>query len=500
MSYEEVMNLSARRGLFFPTAEIYANSPAGFFEFGPEGTKIRNKLIQFWRNELVEKEQALEIFGSIILPESVWKASGHLDNFNDPIVLGSDGTPYRADKLIEEKLEYEIPEGAPLKFFEEKIKEFSIADPKTKKPLGKVQRFNLMMRVDLGAKGELQGYLRGEACQNIFLNFPRIWKSGRVNLPFGMATVGESFRNEIAPRQGLIRKRELTHMDLEIFFNPKKINEMPGFEKIKNYKLQLYLLKDKKIHPTSCQEAVEQKMVSGKLIAYYLARTQQFFEKIGIPAEKIRFRELEEDARAFYAAETWDCEAELSTGWLELAACNYRTDYDLKTHSQHSGQDLQVKEEGENEKFFPHVFEISMGLDRVFLSVIELSYKKEQRGKEERVFLDLPKGISPAMVGVFPLVKKDGLLEKAKEIYENIRKNKFDAVLDAKGSIGKRYARIDEIGVPYAITIDYQTMKDQTITLRERTSMKQKRIPIETLEEILWKFSTGHKKFEDLAE
>lgn len=500
MTYEDVMNLAVRRGLFFPTAEIYPNVPAGFFEFGPEGTKIRNKIIQFWRNELVEKEQALEIFGSIILPEIVWKASGHLDNFNDPIVLGSDGTPYRADKLIEEKINHEIPEGAPIEFFEEKIKELGIVDPKTKKQLGNVQRFNLMMKVEIGIKGENVGYLRGEACQNIFLNFQRIWKTGRVSLPIGIATTGESFRNEIAPRQGLIRKRELTHMDLEIFFNPKKINEFEKFEEIKKYELQLYLLQDKKIHSITCQEAVEQKIVSGKLIAYYLARTQQFFQKMNIPKEKIRFRELEKEARAFYSNETWDFEVETSNGWLELVSCNYRTDYDLKTHSIHSKQDLQIKEEGEEEKFFPHIFEISMGLDRVFLAIVELNYKKEKRGEEERVFLDFPPNIYPCLLGIFPLVKKDGLLEKAQEIYENIRKRNFDAVLDEKGSIGKRYARIDEIGVPYAVTVDYQTMKDNTITLRERTSMKQKRIPIEALEEILWNFSTGKKTFEDIAE
>jgi glycyl-tRNA synthetase len=188
-------------------------------------------------------------------------------------------------------------------------------------------------------------YLKPESCQNIFLNFSRIWKSGRVTLPFGVAQVGKTFRNEIAPRQGLLRLRELEQMDVEIFFNPAKINVIDRWEEVKDFPLNLYLLKDKEIHSISCAEAVEQGIVSGKLIAYYLARIQQFAEALNIPRDTIRFRELEAEARAFYAKETWDFEVQLDEGWLELAACNYRTDHDLKTHAQISKTDLQIKEE-----------------------------------------------------------------------------------------------------------------------------------------------------------
>ncbi|MFH1391804.1 MAG: His/Gly/Thr/Pro-type tRNA ligase C-terminal domain-containing protein, partial [Candidatus Diapherotrites archaeon] len=205
--------------------------------------------------------------------------------------------------------------------------------------------------------------------------------------------------------------------------------------------------------------------------------------------EKIRFRELDGDERAFYAKETWDFEIETDLGWIELIANNYRTDYDLKGHSAGSKQDLSVAEDGK--KFMPHVFEISAGIDRTFYVLLDNAFKKEKRGPEERSFLDLNPRIAPYLVAVFPLVKKDGLKEKAEELYQLLNGYEFDTFFDEKGSIGKRYARVDEIGVKFAITIDYDTMKDNTVTLRERNSMEQKRVKIESLPEMLWKLHLG---------
>lgn len=538
MPYADVQNLALRRGLYFPSAEIYADAPAGFFDFGPEGTRIKQRLVQFWRKCLVENEGIHEIDGSIVLPEAVFRASGHLENFADPLVTCMKcNTPFRADKLIEEALKTEIPEGASMDYFDQKIIELKLVCSKCKSPFGKTQRFNMMMKTSVGTAGNVTAYLKPESCQNIFLDFSRIWKSGRVSLPFGIAQVGKTFRNEIAPRQGLLRVRELEQMDVEIFFNPSKINEVERWEEVKEYKLNLYLLKDKQVHSLSCAEAVEGGIVSGRLIAYYLARTQQFVEKLNIPLEIIRFRELEAEARAFYANETWDFEVQLDEGWLELAACNYRGNHDLKTHSEVSKQDLQVKEDsgvsqGDTlsrssqptfsekvdqkpvrpdgtgpklaEKFFPHVFEISMGVGRTFFAMIDATLKKEVRGAEERWNLDLPLAVAPYLAGVFPLMKKDGLYEKAFGIFHKLHASNISALFDEKGSIGKRYARVDEIGVPYAITVDYDTLDEKskqfnTVTLRERNSMKQKRVPIAALEEIFWNFSTGKKSFEDLA-
>ncbi len=519
MPLPEITNLAARRGLFFPSAEIYSDALAGFYEYGPEGARIKHRIVQLWRRLLVEKEHLLEIDGSIILPENVFRASGHLENFNDPLVVcESCKTPYRPDKLLEEKFlnisknptkgdmekifpkGANIPEAAPNEYFDGLIEKFEIKCPKCGSKFGKTIRFNMMMKVDVGATKTNPAYLRSEACQSIFLDFIRIWKQGRVKLPLGIAQVGKAFRNEIAPRQGLLRKRELEQMDVEIFFNPEKINEVENWDDVKDYPLNLFLLAEKEISAITCQEAVEQNLVSGKIIAYYLARTQQFGVALQIPLEKMCFRELEKEARAFYSHETWDFEVEVDGAWVELAACNYRTDYDLKSHAQQSKNDLQVREEGDISKFTPHIFEISMGVDRTFIAALDVAFRKEVRGTEERIFLDLPHRIAPYKVGIYPLMKKDGLSEEAYAIFLVLQRMSVNVCYDESGSIGKRYARADEIGIPYGITVDYDTLKNQTVTLRERNSMNQKRVPVEALDEIFWKFSTGRKTFEDLAE
>ena len=356
----------------------------------------------------------------------------------------------------------------------------------------------MMMRVDIGATGDQTCYLRPETCQSIFCDFMRIYKGSRRTLPLGLAQAGASFRNEISPRNTLLRERELGQMEVEIFFNPLKINEIDGWDEVENYKLNLFLLKDKKVHNVPCKEAVEKKLVSGKLIAYYLSRVQQLYNKFGIPVEKMRFRELEDTERAFYAKETWDFEVETDLGWIELIACNYRTDYDLKGHGQVSKQDLKVKEEGDNEAFIPHVFEISAGIDRTFYVVLDLAFRKEKRGPEERIYMDLNPHLAPYLAGVFPLVKKEGLYEKAGQISKELEGFGFDVFFDEKGSIGKRYARVDEIGVPYALTVDFDTMKDNTVTLRDRNSLGQKRVKVSELPELFWKLSIGKTTFEKI--
>ncbi len=496
MPKEELFNLALRRQFYFPTAEIYASAPAGFWEFGPVGVRIRNKVIELWRKELVENESLLEIFGSIVLPKAVFEASGHLKSFNDPIVQCKKcKSLYRADQLIESAIKENVPESLPVKELDRLILEHGISCPKCKGSLGKVRLFNMMMKLEIGATGNQTSFLRPETCQNIFLDFERLFKSGRLNLPLGIAQAGKSFRNEIAPKQTLLRERELGQMEIEYFFNPKKINDFPRFEQVKGYKLNLKCL-DKETKSVSCERAVKEKIVSGEVIAYWLARTQQFYEKLGISVEKMRFRELGREERAFYAAETWDFEVETDLGWIELVACNYRTDFDLAAHTKGSKKDLSVKEDGE--KFVPHVFEISAGIDRALYVALDTAFRKEKRGLEERIFLNLPLKLAPYLVAVFPLVKKDGLLEKGLEVFQLVEEHSFPALFDEKGSIGKRYARVDEIGVPFALTIDYDTLKDNTVTLRERDSMKQVRVKISELPELLWKLSIEKTRFEEL--
>ncbi len=494
MAKEEIANLALRRSLFFPSAGIYAGSPSGFFDFGPDGETIRRKIINLWRKQLVEKEGMVEIFGSQILPEKVFNASGHLQNFNDPIVqCRKCNSLHRADKLIEAHSKGIVPESLSTPEFDKLIKKHEVKCPKCKgSDFLEVKKFNMMMKVDIGATGDVSCYLRPETCQTIFLDFPRLFKTMRIPLPLGIAQAGKSFRNEISPRNSLIREREIGQMEVEIFFNPFKIDEISNFKDVENYKLNLMLL-GKKTSGISCKDTVKKKLVSGKLVAYYIARLQQLYEAFGIPLEKMRFRELDKDEKAFYAKETWDFEVETDLGWVELVACNYRTDYDLKGHGKESGQKMTIKEDGK--EFVPHVFELSAGIDRTFYVALDLAFKKEKRGPEERIYLKLPKRIAPYLVAVFPLVKKDGLAEKGKEIFNELNSFNLDVFFDEKGSIGKRYARVDEIGVPYAITVDYDSLKDNSVTLRSRDSMEQKRVKIDDLPTLLWKLQAGKEAF-----
>jgi len=495
MPKNEIQNLALRRALFFPSAEIYAEKIAGFFDFGPIGARIRRKIIEVWRKKLVEKENFHEIHGAQILPEKVFIASGHLANFNDPVIQCKKcHSIFRADQLIQETIKIVVPESISTNELDALIKKHKINCLKcNSNDFTETKQFNMMLALDIGATGKQKAFLRPETCQNIFLNFKRIYALEQ-KLPLGIAQAGSSFRNEIAPRNTLLRERELGQMEIEIFFNPKKINEIEEnkWNEVKDYKLRMLLLKEG-LTEKSCDELVKKKIVSGKLIAYYLARLQQLYEAFGIPVEKMRFRELEEEARAFYAKETFDFEVETDLGFIELVACNYRTDHDLKGHSKESSVDLSVIED--KEKFIPHVFELSAGIDRTFYVVLDNSFRKEKRGSEERIYLNLPITLSPFDAAVFPLVKKDGLKEKALEVFEFLSSYGFSLIFEENASIGRRYARIDEIGVKYAITIDYDTLKDETITLRERNSMQQKRIKIKELPEFLWLLLNEKKDF-----
>ncbi|MDO8428237.1 MAG: glycine--tRNA ligase [Candidatus Diapherotrites archaeon] len=498
MTAEDIVNLALRRSLFFPASEIYSNSPSGFWDFGPIGTKMRFKVLDFWRKNLVESLGFLEIHGAQILSEDVFRASGHLSNFADPIVKCKKcQTVFRADQLIQEHIGSTVAESLSTPELDSLIQKHQVPCKKCKsKEFENVRKFNMMMGIDVGATGQQKGYLRPETAQNIFVDFARVFKTSRKNLPLGIAQVGASFRNEIAPRNTLLRERELGQMEIEVFFNPKKINEVSDFGLVQDYKLNLLLQGKKEVSSISCKESVEKNIVSGKLIAFYLAKVQQVYSGYGFPSDKIRFRELDKDERAFYAKETWDFEVKTSHGWIELIANNYRTDYDLGRHAEGSKQDLSVTEDGE--KFIPHVFEISAGIDRTLYCLLDTTFIREKRGQGERVILNLPVQVAPYLCAVFPLMTKDGLQEKGKEIFQNLLGYHLDVLLDEKDAIGRRYARIEEIGVPFAVTVDYDTLQDQTVTLRYSKTTEQKRVKIADLPELLWKLSIGKTTFETI--
>ncbi len=485
--YKEIVEFADRRALFFQTAEIHS-ALSGFWDFGPIGTSLRRKITDLWRKEIVKKIDSVEIEGCVILPKQNFEASGHLKNFVDPLVQCKKCHKiFRADKLIETETSNEVPEAAEAKEFDKMITSNKIKCPSCSGELGNVKKFNMMIGLSVGpVSKEYNAFLRPETCQNIFTCFQKIYKSSRVSLPLGISQTGKAFRNEISPRQTLVRLRELTQMETEVFFNPKKINNVDEWDEYKNYKLRLKLLKEKDTKSFSCDEAVKKKLVSGKLIAYYLAITQKFFEKCGFDPKNFRFRELEDKAKAFYSKETWDFEVNSEVGWLELVANNYRTDYDLSSHQKVSGVDLSVVED--DEKFIPHVWEISMGLDRIFFYVLENSFAT----RDNKPIFKFPYYLNPLHVVVLPLVRKDGLNKKARDIAETLKEN-FDIKYDEKSSIGKRYVIYDQLGVPLAVTIDYDTMEDDTVTLRDRDTQKQVRIGIDDIPGAVKKFFDGEK-------
>jgi glycyl-tRNA synthetase len=486
--FAHVQKIADQRGVYFPTAEIH--SPlSGFMDFGHTGAVLRRKIIELWRREIVRKTNSLEIEGCVILPKKNFEASGHLKSFVDPLVQCSKcHKVFRADKLIEEATGKAVPEAMEASEFMELIEKNALKCPDCKGRLGNVQKFNMMIGVSIGPlESEKNAYLRPETCQNIFTDFLKIYKTSRVSLPLGISQVGRSFRNEISPRQGLIRSREFTQMETEVFFNPMKINDFPEFEKYKNFELHLKLIGNE-TQSIAAGKAVEKGIISGKLVAYYLAVAQEFFDKCGLDPKNMRFRELEANARAFYSKETWDFEVKTDIGWLELVACNYRTDFDLSSHSKVSGTDLSVVED--EEKFIPHVFELSMGLDRIFYAVLENSIS-ERDGKP---VLKFPRSLNPLDVVILPLVRKDGIDDKARKIHEML-KTAFETKYDEKQSIGKRYVIYDHLGVPLAITVDYDTLKDETVTLRDRDSMKQIRVKINDLKRKIDDFFEGGKIF-----
>ena len=480
MNYDQIIQLALERGFYFPSCEIYSDAHAGFWEYGPTGTSLKNKFIELWRRELVRRDRMWEIDGSQIMSESVFVASGHLASFADPIATCTKcKSIFRADKMIEEIVSITVPESADLAEFDKVIQEKNIKCPKCKGDFDSIKKFNMMFKVGIGAQGE-SAYLRPETCQSIFVDFPRLFKTMRGKLPIGVAQIGKSFRNEISPRQSLLRLREFYQAEIEVFCNPGKLDDISKFSEVEN--TQIRIMVDDTIKNMTCKEAVDSGLVPNKLVAYYLGLLVEFYQKTGIDVTRSRFRKLGDKEKAFYATVAFDFEVETNTGWLELVACNYRSDYDLKSHGNTSKEKFEVMDD--EIKVLPHVFEISMGIDRSLYTMIEHRLREDK--ENDRVVLSLEPYLSPVHVGVLSLVKKDGLAEKTDEIYIMLRK-KYDAFLDHSGAIGRRYRRLDEIGAPFAVTIDHQTLEDSTVTIRNRDSMSQERIKISELDSHLAK-------------
>src|SRR5713226_594962 len=474
------MQLALERGFYFPSCEVYADAQAGFWEYGPSGVSLKNKFIELWRREFVRRDRMMEIDGSQIMSKSVFMASGHLSSFADPIIgCQKCKSIFRADKLITEITSIIVPESADLAEFDKVILEKNIVCPKCKGTFGKAHKFNMMFKVGIGPESE-SAYLRPETCQSIFVDFPRLFKTMRGKLPIGIAQIGKSFRNEISPRQSLLRLREFYQAEIEVFCNPNKLDHLEKFSEVENTEIRLMV--GDEIKKMTCKEALEFKILPNKLVAYYLGLLVEFYQKAGIDMSRSRFRKLDDKEKAFYATTAFDFEVETTIGWLELVACNYRSDYDLKSHGNTSKTKFEVIDD--DVKVLPHIFELSMGIDRSLYAILEHGFRDDK--ENERIVLSLKPYLSPIHVGILSLVKKDGLAEKTEEIFSKMR-TRFDVFLDHSGAIGRRYRRLDEVGSPFAITTDHQTLQDGTVTVRSRDSMSQERIKISDLDSYLVK-------------
>lgn len=424
---EKIVSLCKRRGFVFPGSEIYGGS-SGFWDYGPYGAELSYRIKDLWWSRFVRsREDMYGIASSVIMPAAVWRSSGHLKNFTDPLVeCEKCHHRFRADHLKDKN-----------------------KCPDCGGKLGEEKAFNTMFPVQIGATEDENAiaYLRGELAQGMFTNFKNILDTFHPEIPFGIAQIGKAFRNEISPRDFIYRVREFEIAEFEYFI--KETEWEKHFEYWKNQMIEW--LKD-----------------------------------IGIDPKNVRENELSEKDRAHYSKRTVDFEYQGPNGEMEIQAIAYRTDYDLQNHIQGSGVDLSFRDEETGEKFVPHVIEPTFGLGRLMLAVLLEAYTEDELGGEKRVYLKLNKKIAPIRAAVFPLLKnKPELVSKAREVYSMLKKEIPNIEFDDNGNIGKRYRRQDEIGTPHCITVDFDTLSDNTVTVRDRDTGEQERVKITDLKERL---------------
>lgn len=486
--HEKIFELALKRSFFFPSNEPYGGT-GGFYEYGPVGVLIKHKIQELWKRMFIKSEGFHEVETSMITPEAVLEASGHVSSFADPVAECTQcKTTIRADTLVEERhyrMRGERWDGK-LESLDGVIESQGLRCPRCGGAFGKTFMFNLMFRTGIGGD-RAPAYTRPETAQGIFTSFPRLFKNHGTKLPMAIGQVGKSFRNEISPRKGLVRMREFTQMELEYFFDPQD-DKFACFGRMADFRMEMMVVEEPS--RMSAKELVEKKLAANEIMAYFLALEWEFYKRVGVRESDMYFRVLDANEIPHYSKGNIDMEVRTSFGTIETIGNAYRTDYDLSAHAAKSGKDFSVFVEGR--KIVPHVVEISLGVDRLFFALLEHCYRpndsKDDTGNwrlgtgKEWEWFDFPPVIAPYHAAVFPLMKKDGLGEKAEEITDRLRNAGFDITYRSSGSIGRRYARADEIGCPYAITVDYDTLDDGSVTLRYRNDGKQERVKIEDLE------------------
>jgi len=584
-----VVELAKRRGFFIQTAGAYGGV-SGFYTFGPEGAALKRNLEDAWRDRFTIAEDNMEVDAPTVMPEPVFEASGHLDTFDDMLVTCPEcGASHRADHVVEDATEVEEAESLPVERVEELVAEYELVCPACGTGLAgqTIREFNLMFETNIGPGSASPGYLRPETAQGIFVEFPRLSEYARNQLPFGVTQIGRAYRNEISPRKSLLRVREFTQAELELFVDPE--TDEPDLSSVAGVEAPLYPAdqqqrEDGGIVEARIESVVEDDTVAEPWIAYYLGIASQWYEAVGVDMDRFRFRQHLPGELAHYATECWDAEAEVDGDWIELAGFAYRGDYDLSKHAAHSEEEFTVFEqydepitverptvdpdmsylgpefgadaadvaaaiedlaerdpdgfrearEGDGriavevdgttcevpveatnfavetvtesgEHRTPHVVEPSFGVDRVLYTVLDHSYRQDEVDGDERTFLKLPPAVAPTTVGVFPLMDRDGLSERAREVAADLRAAGLAVTYDDSGAIGRRYRRQDEVGTPFCVTVDYDTLGtgedpglEGTVTVRERDTTAQRRVAIADLPAVLTALRDGERSFADL--
>ena len=571
--FTAINELAKRRGFFWPSFEIYGGS-GGFVTYGPLGSRLKQNVEAKLREFFVKKIGIYEMESSIIAPGKVFEASGHVDHFKEPMVECQNcHQRFRADHLLEDKgISSAQAEKMTLEEVAQEIERHNVVCSDCTGKFGEPQRYLTMFQTTIGPYSGAIGYGRPEAAQNIFVEFNRLFTTARERLPFGCIQIGHALRNEISPRQGLIRLREFTIADLEFFFDPEEpscniITEVEN-EVLPILLCETRLKESEDTTNLTVRQALDQKIIRSEWQAFFMAMAKRLLTELGVPSNKQRFIEKLNWEKAHYSSQSFDQEVLVDRwGWVEVSGHAYRTDYDLSCHMKASGVDMTVykeyatpieKEEltvkpimaklgpvykGEAGKvaaalakvpaqqvademkkdgsimvdnyqvfaeqvdisrqktivrgtrFIPHVVEPSFGSDRLFYVALEYAYNV----KDDRVVLSFPRSIAPIQVGVYPLMGKDGLDSKAKEVQRLLINEGLMTEYDEAGSIGRRYARADESGVQLGITIDYDTFNDNTVTIRDRDSWQQIRVAIKDLPKQLHKYFEGNYSFEQLG-
>lgn len=569
-----INELARRRGFYWQSYEIYGGV-GGFVTYGMLGAKLKQNIEKKLRDLFVNELGIMEIESPVIAPSEVFEASGHVRSFKEPMIeCKKCRKKYRADHLLRESVRISQTELEKLELKElgQAIERHQVHCPECGGSFAEPKQFLTMFKTVIGPYSKSIGYGRPEAAQGIFVEFNRLYGLARDKLPFGVMQIGRALRNEISPRQGLIRLREFTIADLEFFFDPEEPN-CYLLKDVENEKLRLLLAVNKQrisdhITEVTVKEALEKRIIMSEWQAVFMALAKKLLIDLGVPAEKQRFTEKNSWERAHYSSQSFDQEVQVQRwGWVEVSGHAYRTDYDLKSHMERSGVDMYAfKKHGEpiekdqliikpkaaklgpilkeetakvtellskidveefeasierkgyfmlgkykilpdqidivrqkvverGRRFVPHVVEPSFGSDRLFFVALEYAYCV----KENRVILALPRNLVPTQIGVYPLMNKDDLPEKAMEVYRTLVSNGFVSMYDDTGSIGRRYARADEIGVQLGITVDYDTLVDDTVTIRDRDSWKQVRSQISDLVELFHRYFKLEIDFEQLG-